>query len=192
MKLIAGLGNPGLRYAQTRHNIGWMVVDALVEKLRAGRFRSRYHGLLWGPWESEWGQLALLKPMTFMNLSGKSLRAAARSLEVDPADILVVYDDIHLPLGRIRIRSKGSAGGHNGMASIIGAMQTDQLARLRVGVGEPPPGEDQVDWVLGEFDDGEASPLAGAIDGSLEAVRLWIAEGAQKAASTVNGREFGL
>lgn len=192
MKLIAGLGNPGLRYAQTRHNIGWMVVDALAEKLDAGRFRSRFQGLLWGPWDSPWGEMVLLKPTTFMNLSGKSVRAAVRVLGVDPADVLVVFDDIHLPVGRIRLRGKGSAGGHNGMSSVIGALETDQVARLRVGVGAPCSGADQVDWVLGEFSDDEMQALAGVIDGSLEAVRLWALEGAQKAASTVNGRDFGL
>ncbi len=191
MKLVAGLGNPGLRYAETRHNVGWMIVDALVEKLGAGPFRSRYQGLLWGPWKSDWGEMALLKPTTYMNLSGKSLRAAVRALEVDPSDVLVVYDDIHLPVGRLRLRGKGSAGGHNGMSSVMGALETDRIARLRVGVGEPPPGEDQIDWVLGDFKQAEMETMAAVIEGSLEAVRIWALEGAQKAASTMNGREFG-
>jgi PTH1 family peptidyl-tRNA hydrolase len=192
LKLIAGLGNPGLRYAQTRHNIGWMVVDSLVEKLGAGRFRSRFQGLLWGPWNSACGELALLKPTTFMNLSLKSVRAAVNVIGVDPADVLIVYDDIHLPLGRLRFRPKGSAGGHNGMSSVIGALETDQIARLRVGVGAPSSGADQIDWVLGEFEAPEMDVLARVLEGSLEAIRLWILEGAQKTASTVNGRDFGL
>ena len=138
MFLIAGLGNPGKEYENTRHNAGFMVLDALADKLGAD-ISEKKHKALCGRAVIGGQKVILLKPQTYMNSSGESIRAAADYYKVDPEDILVVYDDISLAPGQLRIRAKGSAGGHNGIKSIIAHLGTQEFPRVRVGVGEKPP-----------------------------------------------------
>ena len=169
MILIAGLGNPGKEYENTRHNAGFLVLDTLAQKLGAD-LSERKHRALCGKAVIGGQKVILLKPQTYMNSSGESIRAAADYYKVPPEDILVVYDDISLAPGQLRIRAKGSAGGHNGIKSIIAHLGTQEFPRVKVGIGEKPPRMDLADYVLGHFSSGEkkimeeaAKEAAGAI-----------------------------
>ena len=150
MFIIAGLGNPTREYEGTRHNAGFMVMDALADKLGTD-ISEKKHKALCGRGVIGGEKVILLKPQTYMNSSGESIRAAADYYKVDPEDILVVYDDISLAPGQLRIRAKGSAGGHNGIKSIIAHLGTQEFPRVKVGVGEKPPRMDLADYVLGHF-----------------------------------------
>ena len=154
MILIAGLGNPGKEYENTRHNAGFLVLDTLAQKLGAD-LSERKHRALCGKAVIGGQKVILLKPQTYMNSSGESIRAAADYYKVPPEDILVVYDDISLAPGQLRIRAKGSAGGHNGIKSIIAHLGTQEFPRVKVGIGEKPPRMDLADYVLGHFSSGE-------------------------------------
>ena len=149
--LIVGLGNPGVQYANTRHNAGFLALDHIAEKLGARIERTRFKALTA---EATLGgaHVMLLKPQTFMNLSGESVREAAAFYHIEPAKIIVIYDDINLPVGRLRVRGKGSDGGHNGIKSIVSQLGSNEFPRIRVGVGERPnPEYDLADWVLSNF-----------------------------------------
>jgi len=187
-KLIVGLGNPGARYAATRHNVGWMVLDAFARKHGVTLDRNGHHGI-YG--ESRWGmppeKVVLLKPMTFMNLSGRSVVSAAHFYKVAPADMLVIYDDLDLPPGKIRLREKGSAGGHNGMKSIIADMGLQDFPRLRIGIGRPLPGWEVPDWVLAPFTPDDAASIAQIVPKAVESVEVFLSEGMLKAMSLFNG-----
>ena len=161
LRLVVGLGNPGADYANTRHNVGFLVVD----KLAADADEPFEHSKRWVADVARFGQgRYLAKPQTFMNLSGEAVAKIAHFYRIEPSEILVIYDDIALPLGRLRIRGKGSAGGHNGMKSIIQHLGTDAFPRLRVGIGnEDLPGA-MVDHVLGKFSKSERSELEKAVD----------------------------
>jgi peptidyl-tRNA hydrolase, PTH1 family len=150
--LVAGLGNPGREYAQTRHNAGWMVVDELARR-RDGAFRSKFDGQL-SEIRLDGLRLALLKPETYMNVSGKSIAAARRFFKVEPDALLVVHDDVDLEPGRLQARSGGGLAGHNGLRSISGALGTQDFLRLRIGVGRPGRGDRQpiADYVLSAFE----------------------------------------
>ena len=150
MLIIAGLGNPGKEYENTRHNAGFMVMDALAEKIGAD-ISEKKHKALCGKGVIGGEKVILMKPQTYMNSSGESIRAAADYYKVDPEDILIVYDDISLAPGQIRIRKKGSAGGHNGIKNIIANLGTDRFMRVKVGVGEKPKNWDLADYVLSPF-----------------------------------------
>lgn len=176
-KLIAGLGNPGRRYEGTRHNIGFEVVDRLAER----------HG---GDWDAAprgieallaraggARDLLLAKPLTFMNLSGTAVVGLLQFYKIEPADLLVVVDDVNLELGRLRARPSGSAGGHNGLKSIIGSLGSDGMARLRIGVGRGDDRRDLADHVLAKFDAHERAIVAETVDRSADAVELFVAEG---------------
>ena len=171
MFLIAGLGNPGKEYENTRHNAGFMVLDALADKLGAD-ISEKKHKALCGRAVIGGQKVILLKPQTYMNSSGESIRAAADYYKVDPEDILVVYDDISLAPGRIRIRKKGSAGGHNGIKNIIAQVGTEQFARIKVGVGEKPQGWDLADHVLGHMDKADRKLAEEAFLDAVSAVEL--------------------
>jgi len=149
-KMIVGLGNPGKEYENTRHNIGFAVVDAFAKRHGIAVTR-RDHQALVGDGIVSGARVFLMKPQTFMNLSGQSVAAFLRMRPLDPADILVVTDDIALPLGRLRLRAEGSAGGHNGLKSLIAHLHGQAFPRLRFGVGAPPGGAAQIDYVLGRF-----------------------------------------
>jgi len=173
--LVAGLGNPGREHARDRHNVGWMVVDELVRR-QSGSFRKKFNGRLA---ETRFGdaRLALLEPETYMNESGRSIAAAARFFKVPPEHVLVVHDDVDLPLGRLQARLGGGLAGHNGLRSIAAALGTPDFQRLRIGIGRPERGDPRpvADYVLSAFepeDDVEA-----IVTRSADAVETLVAEG---------------
>ena len=150
MYIIAGLGNPTREYEKTRHNVGFDTIDVLADKLNTSVDEKKFKGL-YGRGIIAGEKVILLKPQTFMNLSGESIREAADFYKIDPEHIIVIYDDISLNPGQIRIRKKGSAGGHNGIKNIIAQLGTDTFQRIKVGVGEKPKGYDLASYVLGHF-----------------------------------------
>jgi PTH1 family peptidyl-tRNA hydrolase len=188
MFLIVGLGNPGEEYANTRHNVGFKVADDLARRhgmtFRRGRGRAPSQmasGSIRGQ------SVVLMKPLTYMNDSGVAVRAAADFYKVPPGQIVVVYDDMDLPLGRIRIREAGSHGGHNGIRSIIAHLRTDEVARIRIGIGRPAgEGRGATGHVLGGFRADERPVVEQAIDAAADAVELTIAEGAIAAMNRFN------
>jgi PTH1 family peptidyl-tRNA hydrolase len=184
MKAIVGLGNPGNQYHGTRHNVGFAVVDLLAEGPRAGKFRSRFQAQVAESME-EPHQVLLVKPETFMNLSGRSVRQLMDFYQLPVTDLLVVCDDINLPLGKLRFRSKGSHGGHNGLRNIQEHLGTPDYARLRIGVDAP--GSDAVDHVLGRFRPSERPVIVDAVQTAAQAVVLWIHQGIEAAMNRYNG-----
>jgi len=185
MYLIAGLGNPGREYENTRHNAGFMVLDRLAELLGVEVAGRKFLGFV-GNGVIGGERVLLLKPQTYMNLSGDSIRAAADFYKLPPEQIIVIYDDISLDVGSIRVRAKGSAGGHNGMKSIIARLGTDGYPRVRVGVGDKPPRMDLADYVLSHFTKGEQELLEPAVRDAADAVRLMIGDGIQTAMNRYN------
>ena len=163
---VVGLGNPGPEYRNTRHNVGQRVVDALARRLHTRCEREGGHAVAHGRWQGE--TLYLIKPGSFMNVTGPPVARLARKFHLGPADLVIVFDDIDLPLGKVRVRLKGSAGGHNGVRSLIEAFGTDALRRVKIGVGRPGrPGEDRdrvSDHVLSPFYPEEHDTIAGACD----------------------------
>ncbi|MGH3075756.1 MAG: aminoacyl-tRNA hydrolase [Gaiellales bacterium] len=188
MKIVVGLGNPGNRYAATRHNVGWMVVDRLADRAGwGGRGKTRdAAAVVWGRYEGL--DIELVKPLTFMNESGAAVRKVLAREHVPLVDMLVVADDFALPFGRLRVRASGSAGGHNGLCSIIGELGNQGFARLRVGIGEP--GEDAIDHVLAKFSANERRELDRILDAAADAVEDWARDGAAKAANRWNAWRF--
>jgi len=185
-KLVVGLGNPGLAYRMTRHNLGFLAAEALAKRHRVTLRRSAYRGRF-GEGQAEGTPFGVLLPMTYMNLSGESVALAVRAFGLEAKDVLVVSDDIDLPLGKLRLRERGSSGGHNGLLSIIEALGTEDFPRLRIGIGRPKD-DMVVSWVLGYFSPDEhtliqkAIPLAVealslAVVGNLDAARMKLAEG---------------
>lgn len=187
MKLIVGLGNPGVEYAWTRHNIGWLALDSFVTRLGLGEPQMKFQGAYWGPILQAGERFALLKPYTYMNLSGLSVLEAVRYQNLEPEDILVIYDDAALPFGRLRLREKGSAGGQKGMMSIIGALGTLDVPRLRIGIGAPKPAMAMPDWVLGRIPKEQRATWDELEDALWEGVRLWLSEDIQSAMAYLNG-----
>lgn len=185
-RLIVGLGNPGRRYAGTRHNIGFMTVEALGRHLKAGSWREDRLAAQTEA-RTEGGPLLLLKPLTFMNLSGQAVRAAAARLSIPPARVLVVSDDLDLPFGRLRLRPGGSTGGHNGLRSIEADLGTREFPRLRLGIGRPLQG-DPIDWVLAPFDAQEVSCLPLITEAAREMLMATLTEGLLAAMNRYNGR----
>jgi PTH1 family peptidyl-tRNA hydrolase len=174
LKVVVGLGNPGNRYHGTRHNVGFAVVDALASAPSAGKFQSRFQAQVAELFED--GQKVLLvKPETFMNLSGRSVREILDYYQVPIGELLVVCDDINLPLGKLRARARGTHGGHNGLRDIQNHLGTTDYARLRVGVGSP--GDDTVDHVLGRFRPTERPIIEDSLAIAVQAVALWLAQG---------------
>ncbi len=186
MKLIAGLGNPGLEYAWTRHNLGWLVADAVISRLHLKTPLNRFNGLFWGPARVGSDSLGILKPMTYMNLSGKSLLSAVREFNLVPEECLIVVDDVALPFGTLRMRANGSAGGHNGIASVLGALQTLSVPRLRCGVGRPVQAKGLADYVTDDFDREERLLLDAFVERAADAAMLWLRLGIDRAMNRVN------
>jgi PTH1 family peptidyl-tRNA hydrolase len=187
MKLIVGLGNPGRRYRGTRHNVGWEVIARLAD--RAGIRVNEDEGF------AEVGRgmigdrrVLLARPFTYMNVSGEAVRDLRRRHRVRPEDILIIVDDIDLPLGRLRLRAAGSAGGHNGLKSVIEALGTTGFPRLRVGIGRPPLGTDPADFVLARFTADEAPAVQVSIERAADAVELAVTEGLNAAMNRFNTR----
>ncbi|MDQ2941309.1 MAG: aminoacyl-tRNA hydrolase [Chloroflexota bacterium] len=188
MKVISGLGNPGERYRLTRHNVGFRVVDLLADRWRLTGKGSVREGAarLEAPLPD--CRVLLVKPMKFMNLSGGPLKAAMRQTDADPAaDLLVIADDVDLPLGRIRLRRSGSAGGHNGLRDIITAFGSNEFARLRIGIGRD--GE-TVDYVLATFKPDERELAEVAIATAADAAELWLHDGIDEAMNAFNGTDL--
>ena len=184
--LVVGLGNPGDKYENTRHNVGFLTVDELAERARVPVQRLK-HRALTNTVELGGAKVLLMKPVTYMNLSGEAVRQAADFYKVPPEHVLVVSDDVSLPVGRLRIRRGGSAGGHNGLKSIIQQLGTDQFPRLKVGVGEKPhPDYDLADWVLGKFVGEDKKTIDAAIKRAADAVECYIQDGPDKAMSRFN------
>jgi PTH1 family peptidyl-tRNA hydrolase len=181
---IFGLGNPGRRFAGTRHNAGAMAVDVLGRRHRIRLWRRRFRSAC-GRGRVGGRDVWLVKPRTYMNLSGYAVAAATEELGIGPARILVISDDIDLPPGKIRLREKGSAGGHKGLQSIIDELGTQNFARLRVGVGAPSD-DDAAAYVLAPFDPGDADALAAALERAADAAEKWLAEGAARAMTAFN------
>ena len=179
--MVVGLGNPGPEYERTRHNIGFVVLDRLAADLQANWERSTK----WGAFCAKAGQTILVKPMTFMNRSGAPLLAVAQFYKIAPADILAIFDDLDLPLGRLRIRLEGGTGGHNGIDSIIATLGSDQIPRLRVGIGAAPEAG-AVDYVLGRFFEEEQSIVEKTVVRAVEAVKWSIDKGVVSAMNTFN------
>ncbi|HEY8346257.1 MAG TPA: aminoacyl-tRNA hydrolase [Symbiobacteriaceae bacterium] len=185
-KLIVGLGNPGAQYANTRHNVGWMALDAFARKHGVALDRQRFHGLQGELlWHGE--KVILLKPLTYMNLSGQAVAPTVRFFKIALPDLLVVYDDLDLKPGTLRMREKGSAGGHNGMKSIIQELGTEEFPRLRIGIGRPAPGWSVVDWVLSPFGPEDQAIIAETLPRAVEAIESFLTDGPAKTMSKFNG-----
>ncbi len=189
MKLIAGLGNPGPKYAESRHNVGFMVVDELARRWATdcSRYDRHAQGQL-GRTERGDLTLLLLKPQTYMNLSGQSVAACARYYKLDRTDVLVVFDDVDLPVGQLRLRPNGSAGGHRGLDDVIRHFGSDDVPRLRVGIGKVAR-SDTVDHVLGRFTADERTVMQSAIAEAADATECWVAEGMTAAMNKFNRRK---
>ena len=188
MKLIVGLGNPGRKYDGTRHNVGFDVVDQLANKHHAD-WESAPRGIeaLVARWRA--ADVVLAKPLTFMNLSGTAIVGLLQFYKVDLADLLVVVDDVNLELGRLRTRSTGSAGGHNGLKSAIAQLGTEDFARMRIGVGRGDARRDLADHVLAKFDRDEREDVEAAIGRTVEAVELFVTDGIGPAMNRFNRKE---
>ena len=175
MKLICGLGNPGLEYHNTRHNVGWWLLDELHKEGQFDKFRraGNVHAADGRLWEHD---VRLIKPLTYMNRSGAVLAPYKNELgsSLLGSSLLILVDDVALPVGKFRFRPSGSAGGHNGLKSVEAVLQSQEYARLRVGVGAPPPGEDMADYVLDAMPDEEMKQIYELMPSLLSAVRTWL------------------
>jgi len=188
VKLIVGLGNPGIEYQFTPHNMGFLAVDRIAEQ-HAVRVSNRQCRALTGRAVIAEHEVLLAKPETYMNLSGMSVRELVREHQVDPAqDLIVIYDELDLPLGAIRIRQRGSSAGHNGMESIIGALASEEFVRMRLGIGPDYPVKDGARYVLGQFKKSQYAVVDEELDAAAEAVKVILDEGVAKAMSRFNRR----
>ena len=186
MKLVIGLGNPGPQYERTRHNAGFRIVDKIAAKF-GWKWTERRSRAVLASGTISGEKVALAKPLTFMNLSGESVAELVRWYKAQPEDILVIYDELDLPLGKVRLRPQGSAAGHNGLESIIRYLHTNQFPRLRVGIGRPSKQRmDGADYVLGTPPGDERILLATGEDRAVQAVEIWIAQGSDAAMNLVN------
>lgn len=188
MYMIAGLGNPTKEYDKTRHNVGFAVIDALADQYNID-ISERKHKALCGRGAIEGHKVVLMKPQTFMNLSGESIRAAVDFYKVDLEDIIIIYDDVSLEPGQLRIRLKGSAGGHNGIKNIIAHLGTQEFPRIKVGVGAKPPRMDLADYVLSRFSKGEQKLMDDALKEAAEAAVMMMADGVDRAMNHYNTKK---
>ncbi len=187
VKLIAGLGNPGFEYQWTPHNLGFRVVDRLAEICGVEVTRREAQAVV-APCVLEGVEVLLAKPQTYMNLSGLSVARLLERYEIEVKDLIVAVDDVNLPLGSLRVRSRGSAGGHNGLKSLIGALQADEFVRVRMGVGPEEPREDLASYVLTPFRKADFEAAAELIEQAAEAVRVILKEGVSAAMNRFNRR----
>lgn len=187
IKLIVGLGNPGSRYARNRHNVGFMVVEEFARAHSMDFARKKFNSeISEGAFDDV--RVLMAKPLTYMNASGEAVSKLFAYYKIEPEDLIVVYDDLDLPLGKLRLRGSGSSGGHHGMESIIGCIGTSDFPRLRVGIGRPNPTSD-VDHVLGNFDGAERRVADQAIARAAEAIEFWVSGGIDKAMNKFNSIE---
>jgi PTH1 family peptidyl-tRNA hydrolase len=200
VKLVVGLGNPGQEYVYTRHNMGWASIDFLTRKRSLSVPVSKFKGEFWKDRD-----LLFLKPLTYMNLSGMAVREAFDFYKMDPSEVLVIYDDMALPYGQLRLRGRGSAGGHNGLISVLSCLGTLEIPRLRIGIGTPVSefkerlslaggaGEskahgDKVAWVLGHLTREELKGLPGILERVAESVEAWLSLDLERAMNRVNAK----
>ena len=184
--LIVFLGNPGPRYEMTRHNAGFMAADAMAKEKNLSINKSRFKALT-ATCDIGGESVLLMKPQTFMNLSGDAVSQAVKFYKIPPEHVIVVSDEISLPLGKLRIRTKGSAGGHNGLKDIIAKLGTDAFPRIRIGVGAPPhPDYDMADWVLSSFKNQDAENMLAAAARAAQAAQCYISQGADRAMNRFN------
>ena len=189
MVIIAGLGNPTREYENTRHNIGFMAVDALADKYDIGVMECRHRSLI-GKGVINGTKVVLVKPLTYMNLSGEAIRSVTDYYKVDvTSELIVIYDDINLDVGQLRIRKKGSAGGHNGIKNIIAHLGQDSFNRIRIGVGEKPGGCDLADYVLGHFSREELAVMADSLEAVDGAVNLMLQGEVDAAMNAYNAKK---
>ena len=189
MKLVVGLGNPGSEYRDTRHNVGFLVADELAHRWRVpDAWREKFAAL---HIRTTVGDEAVIvaKPLTFMNLSGQAVAGLAAFYQIDPVDVLVVTDDVALPLGRLRARPEGGAGGHNGLKSIIQHLGTQAFPRVRVGVGRGDDRRDLADYVLGRFEAGERETVSAAVLRAADATEKFLSDGIERVMSAFNAAE---
>lgn len=185
--LIVGLGNPGSQYAKTRHNCGFRAIDILAQKLGCKVDKLKFQGL-YGQINYGAGKLYLLKPQTYMNLSGRSVLQLSAYFNIPPQRIVVLFDDISLPPGRLRVRANGSAGGHNGIKSVIAELGSQDFPRVKIGVGaKPEPERDLADWVLSSFSASEEKALCSALEAAADAALSVIDHGVPETANRYNG-----
>lgn len=186
--LIVGLGNPGREYEKTRHNCGFRAMDVLAEKLRCPIDKAKFQGL-YGQCSYHGSKVLLLKPQTYMNLSGRSVLQLSAFFKIPPQNIIVLFDDISLPPGRLRIRANGSAGGHNGIKSIIQELGSQEFPRVKIGVGaKPHPDYDLADWVLSAFSANEETDLAPALHRAADAALCIIDHGIGETSNRYSGK----
>ena len=188
MRLIVGLGNPEKDYRGTRHNVGFETINKLAFdfNIAINSAKHRAHsgnGIIGG------SKVMLAKPQTFMNLSGESISEIMAYYKIPPEDIIVVYDDIDIPVGDVRVREKGSAGSHNGMKNILYQLETDEFIRVRIGIGEKPPGWDLADYVLSRFKKTEEEAIITGIESAADAVKIIITDGAKAAMNKCNKKK---
>lgn len=191
MKLVAGLGNPGPRYAGSRHNVGFLVVDELARRWRTSveKYERRWETLL-GEAQRGDERVLLLKPQTFMNLSGRSVLAAQKFYKLGLSDLIVVCDDMALPVGRIRLRARGTGGGQKGLENILLRLSSTDIARLRIGIGQAPAAFAS-QYVLGRFAPEDRRPIEDAIVSAADAIECWLTEGIDAAMTRFNAKPGG-
>lgn len=188
MKLVVGLGNPGAKYRQTRHNVGFMVLAELASRFPGCKPKSRFHGDIVDFRDAGGETVQLLAPTTYMNRSGLAVGEAARFYKITNEDILVVCDDLNLPFGKLRFRGEGGSGGQKGLADIIRVLGVEKIPRLRIGIGDPPGSMDAADFVLMSFTEKERPEIAVTIKEAADAVSYWIAAGLTEAMNRYNGK----
>lgn len=185
MKLIVGLGNPGSKYVGTRHNIGYEVLAEVAKRHGDGRTKTKFQGeFMEGKIGNE--RVVFISPVTYMNLSGQCVRPFVDFYKVEISNVLIICDDVNLPVGKLRIRTQGSAGGQKGLADCIRALATDQVTRLRIGVGDKPASWDLADYVLSKFDKKDRELIDVAVQTAADAVELWVKEGVDRAMTKYN------
>ncbi len=188
VKVVLGLGNPGRKYARTRHNLGFSVVDRIASENRIAVKKEKHNSLI-GDWQTDGEKILLVKPQTFMNCSGEAVKPLFRYFPITIKDVVVIHDDLDLPFGRIRIRLGGGAGGHRGVLSVLETLGEEGFFRVRVGIGRPPAGIDPTDYVLEPFAPEENSRLEQVVSRAADAVACLLEEGPQRAMETFNRAE---
>jgi PTH1 family peptidyl-tRNA hydrolase len=188
VKVIVGLGNPGKKYERTRHNLGFLVLDRLASKCGVAIDKEKHQSLT-GEWRRDGDKTLLVKPQTYMNLSGEALQKLLSYYPVETENVVVIHDDLDLPFGRIRIRQQGSPGGHRGMISVTGVLGEQGFSRVRIGIGRPPPGVEPKNFVLQNFSPEETARLDEVVSRAVEAVECLLQEGAHRAMEKFNRAE---